>query len=287
VGTDDLDSLSERHDLLVVCTGRGGLGELFPPIRERSPFTTPARLLSAGLYTGISHDRDAQYVSLSVAPPHGEFIEAPMATFEGNVAVLLFECVPGGDLERLARTPYGDDPKAYEQTVLEILEKYNPPVFERVDSSSFGLTRPDSILQGAVTPAVRQSHARLPNGKYAIALGDAHVTLDPVTGMGANAASFAAWTLGEAIVGGLPFDEQFCRTVDERRLPMVLSSFDFTNFMLKPEPHLFDLIGAMSQNLPLANDFTDGFTDPVRQWQNISSADATAAYIGAFAPAPA
>ena len=284
VGVDDLDTLGERHDLVVVCTGRGGFGEVFPPIAGRSPFKTPARLIAAGLFTGVSHEGDQQYVTLSIAPPHGEFVEAPMHSFEGNVAVLLFECIPGGDFEWLARTPYADDPKRYERGVLEILRVYNPVVFERVDPASFGLTRPDSLLQGAVTPTVRQSHARLANGKIAVALGDAHVTIDPVCGLGANAASFAAWTLGEAIVEGLPFDEQFCRTVDERRLPRILGAFDFTNFMLRPQPHLFDVIGAMSQNLSLANDFTEGFTEPERQWRNMESAAATAAYLRVFVP---
>jgi 2-polyprenyl-6-methoxyphenol hydroxylase-like FAD-dependent oxidoreductase len=287
VSADDLDTLGERHDLLVVCTGRGGFGDVFPPLPDRSRFSQPARLLAAGLFTGISHDREYQYVSLCVAPPHGEFIEAPMATFDGNAAVLLFECVPGGDLERLARMPYADDPKAYQRAALEALEKYNPPVFERVDAASFELARPDSFLQGAVTPTVRRSYVKLANGTYAIALGDAHVTMDPVTGMGANAASFGAWVIGEAIVEGLPLDEHFCRLVDERRLPMVLGSFDFTGFMLQPEPHLFDLIGAMSQNRALADDFTDGFTDPPRQWSNVASAEATSAYIAGFTATPA
>ena len=63
---------------------------------------------------------------------------------------------------------------------------------------------------------------------------------------------------------------------------MVLASFDFTNFMLSPQPHLFDVVGAMSTNLELANDFTEGFTEPARQWQNMASAEAATAYVRAF-----
>ena len=87
----------------------------------------------------------------------------------------------------------------------------------------FALARPDSILQGAVLPTVRRSHARLDNGRYAIAVGDAHVAMDPVVGLGANSASLGAWTMGETILEGGPFDEAFCRKVDERRLPGVLA----------------------------------------------------------------
>ena len=283
VSASDLGRLAGRHDLLAVSTGRGGLTEFFPLIPGRSPFTEPARLLMAGLFTGIADTPDHFYVTLSLIAGTGEVINIPMESFEGNVGVILFECVPGGDFEVLARTPYADDPKGYERLLLEKLRTHAPRVFERVDDASFGLVDPSSILQGAVTPTVRVSHAKLDGGTYAIAVGDAHVVLDPVCGLGANAASLSAFSLGESILEGGPFDESFCRRVDERRLPGVLAHFDFTNFMLAPQPHLFEVIGAMSQNPALADDFTDGFTDPIRQWANLTSPEAAAAYIQSVA----
>jgi 2-polyprenyl-6-methoxyphenol hydroxylase-like FAD-dependent oxidoreductase len=222
-------------------------------------------------------------VTFGVSPGHGEIIEIPIRTFEGNVTTLLFECVPGGDLEAVAATPYADDPKAYERLVLEKLAGHFPPIFERVDAGAFGLARPSSILQGAVTPTVRESSARLENGTYAIALGDAHVVVDPVVGQGANAASHAAFALGETILEGGTLDESFCRTVDERRLPFTMGVFDWTNFMLAPQPHLFELVGAMSQDRALADDFTENFNHPDLQWEHLASPEATAAYIAEFA----
>ena len=128
---------------------------------------------------------------------------------------------------------------------------------------------------------------RLANGRYAIALGDAHVVVDPVVGQGANAASFAAFALGEEILAGGPIDEAFCARVDDRRLPFVMGVSDWTSFMLAPEPHLFELVGAMSQNKALCDDFTDNFNRPDLQWEHLRSPEATAAYIGAFVPSPA
>ncbi len=282
---DDLSRLSERHDLLVVSTGRGGFGDLFPAISGRSPFSEPQRLISAGLYSGVAPTSGQEYVTFSVTPGYGEIIEIPMQSSAGRVSVLLFECIPGGDLEVLARTSCEDDPAGYERTVLEKIRAYCPPVSERIDQASFALVDPSSILQGAVTPTVRHSYARLDNGRYAIAAGDAHVAMDPVVGLGANAASLGAWALGETILEGGPFDEQFCQRVDERRLPGVLAHFDFTCLMLgAPPPHVLEVIGAMSQNLALANDFTDNFTDPSRHLANLSSPEAAAAYIAAFSP---
>jgi hypothetical protein len=187
----------------------------------------------------------------------------------------------------VAQTPYADDPSAHDRLVLEKIRQYAPRVAERVDESAFGLVDPTSILQGAVVPTVRESFTRLDGGTYAIAAGDAHIQLDPVCGLGANAASLSAFALGETILEGGPFDEAFCRRVDERRLPGVLAHFDFTNFMLRPEPQLFDVVGAMSQLTALADDFTESFTDPARHLEHLASHETAAAYVAAFAPAPA
>jgi 2-polyprenyl-6-methoxyphenol hydroxylase-like FAD-dependent oxidoreductase len=279
----ELGRLSGAHDLIVVSTGRGGLTELFPPIEGRSPFAQPARLLSAGLYRGVGDWGDPHHVVLTLLGPLGEIINIPMQTHDGLVEVLLFECVPGGDLEVVARTPYADDPKAHDALVMEKLRTYAPRVFERIDEGSFGVVDPTSVLQGAVLPTVRESYATLEGGKVAIALGDAHVAMDPVVGLGANAASLSAFVLGDAIAEGGPFDEAFCRRVDQRRLPGVLAHFDFTSFMLAPQPQLFEVIGAMSQNQALSDDFTDNFTDPGRQLAHLASPESTAAYIASFA----
>jgi hypothetical protein len=55
--------------------------------------------------------------------------------------------------------------------------------------------------------------------------------------------------------------------------------------MLRPEDHLFELVGAMSQIPALADDFTENFNRPDLQWENLSSPEATAAYVGRFAGA--
>ena len=200
------------------------------------------------------------------------------AAVRGGSRAATWRCSP--------RTPYDDDPAGYERLALEKLREHFPPVFERADPAAFGLTRPSSIVQGAVTPTVRKSFATLDDGTCAIAVGDAHVVVDPLVGQGANSASFSTWTLGEAILEDGPLDEAFCRRVDERRLPFVLGAYDWTNFMTAPEPHLFALVGAMSQSSALADDFTNNFNHPDRQWQHLSSPEATEAYVGRFlAPA--
>ena len=95
-------------------------------------------------------------------------------------------------LRLLADAKYDEDPAAFERLVLDKLRTYHPEVFERVDTSRFGLTGPEDLLQGAVTPVLREDYAVLPNGRIVIALGDAHSVVDPVVGQGANSASYSA-----------------------------------------------------------------------------------------------
>jgi 2-polyprenyl-6-methoxyphenol hydroxylase-like FAD-dependent oxidoreductase len=281
VGVDDLERLAERHDLIVVSTGRGGLTELFA--RTEQSLDGPRRLLSAGLYRGVADSGEPRHVVLSLLGPVGEIINIPMQSREGQVEVLLFECVPGGPLEPIARTPYADDPQAHDRLVLDALRQFAPRVLERIDEPSFGVVDPTSILQGAVVPTVRESYRELDGGTFAIAVGDTHVSMDPVVGLGANAASLSAFALGETILEGAPFDDAFCRRVDERRLPGVLAHYDFTNFMLAPQPHLGQIVGAMSRNRALADRFTDNFTDPARHLEYLASPEAAAAFVESLA----
>ncbi len=64
---------------------------------------------------------------------------------------------------------------------LGLLEHY-PMCFERVDRDGFGLQGPTDLLQGALTPVVREDYIRLGTGKFALAMGDAHCVVDPVNG---------------------------------------------------------------------------------------------------------
>jgi 2-polyprenyl-6-methoxyphenol hydroxylase-like FAD-dependent oxidoreductase len=124
--------------------------------------------------------------------------------------------------------------------VLDKVRVHHPQVFERIDTARFGLTGPEDLLQGAVTPVLREDYAVLPNGRVAIALGDAHSVVDPVVGQGANSASYSAWELGTVIGEDPNFDERFAQKVATRRANRVRAISDWTNLMiaLPPAPHL-------------------------------------------------
>lgn len=280
VGPGDLDRIARDHELIVVSTGKSGLSSLFPVIRDRMPYDKPPRRLCGGLYHGIAYS-EPKGVTMSIAPGHGELLEIPMFSRDGFVTALLFENVPGGDTEILADAKYDEDPKAFTDLVLAKLQAHHPAVFERVEVASFGLTGPEDLVQGAIVPTIREDYTRLPDGRYAIALGDAHNVVDPVIGQGANSASYAAWELGEAITADPCFDERFCRKAAARRADRVNAIFDWTNLMigLPPAPHLLELLGAMSASREIADEFTNNFNYPERQWDILATPERTRSFL--------
>ena len=100
---------------MVVCTGKGPLGQMFPHEAEHSPFDRPQRMLCVGLYQGVAEE-PTRSVTLSVSPGQGELIDIPTLTFGGMAHALLMENVPGGDMEVLARLRYDDNPRAASST---------------------------------------------------------------------------------------------------------------------------------------------------------------------------
>jgi 2-polyprenyl-6-methoxyphenol hydroxylase-like FAD-dependent oxidoreductase len=271
IGLNDVAGLASRFDVLVVATGKGELGQMFSRVPEESPYGKPQRRLCVGLYTGV-RDMTPRGVTLSVSPGHGELIEIPTLTFGGMATALLMENVPGGDLEKLSELDYKDSPKTFIQTLLRKLEKHHPMIYNRIDSASFDLCQPTDLLQGDIVPTVRRGFAAIEDGKFAIAVGDVHSVVDPMMGQGANVASYSACVVGDEIVESDVFDERFCEKVDRAREDRVLSASRWTNRMLAPpSEHLGALIFSMSKNRRLADEFTENFNFPERQWDRIAS----------------
>ncbi|WP_030909609.1 styrene monooxygenase/indole monooxygenase family protein [Streptomyces sp. NRRL F-5126] len=282
----DLAALADRHDLVVVAAGRSAFTELFPRRDAHSPFRAPQRRLCAGLYHGV-HPAEPKGVTLSISPGNGELVEIPLFSRDGHVTALLFESIPGGEQDVLGDISYDEDPALFTRTVLGRLAAHHPDVFQRVDPGRFGLTGPLDLLQGGIVPTVRTDHARLPNGRYALAIGDAHTVVDPITGQGANSASHSAWVTGEEICEDLALDELFCRRVARRRADVVLGAARWTNLMIQPPPdHLLGLLAAMSQNPGAAGEFTDNFGHPDRQWRILATPERTRAFLARHGAGP-
>lgn len=272
---EDIPGLADRNDLLVVCTGKGPLGQLFQHQPAHSPFNRPQRALCVGLFKGIAQ-HSTRAVSMYFSPGAGEMIEIPTTSFGGMVNALVIENIPGSDLEVLAKTKYEDDPKVFLALLLEKLRQHYPTCADRIDEKEFDLANgPLDILQGGVTPTVRNGHIVLDGGKVAVALGDVHAVVDPVLGQGANMASYAAFILGEEIVKQDVFDERFAEHVNMRRQDRVLGASRWTNFMLSNlqsmPAELAKFIEELSRFRVLSDEFTDNFNYPEKQWDCFAS----------------
>lgn len=274
----DFDRISRGHDLVVVAVGRGSIGGMFKRRPDKSPYDRPQRRLCAALYRGIAY-AEPRGVSFCIAPGHGELLELPLLTREGPATALLFECIPGGDTEILVDMPYDEDPAAFERTVLEKTRQHFGWVRQRIDTSAFSMLGPKDILQGALTPVVREDYVQLASGKYALAMGDTHVVVDPIIGQGANSASYSAWKVGERIVTDLAFDERFCRSVARAREERVMGISDWTNIMLNPPAHVQELLGAMAGNRALCDAFSGNWDRPERNLEALATPERARAFM--------
>lgn len=227
---------------------------------------------------------------MHISPGAGEMIEIPTWTSGGLATALVIENHLGSDLEALASTRYDEDPKAFLRLVLDRFRHHYPGCVERIDESEFDLVNgPLDILQGAVTPIVRRTHVLLDGGTVAIALGDAHATVDPVLGQGANMASYAAWVLGEEIVRQEVFDLRFVEQVERRREDRVLSATRLTNLLLGNletlPPDFRGFLEALGTNRSLCDEFTDNFNYPERSWDVFADPRRTEAWVARHSPA--
>jgi hypothetical protein len=151
-----------------------------------------------------------------------------------------------------------------------------------VELAAFGVSRPIDLCHAAITPAVRRGFVTLANGRHAIALGDAHVVIDPITGQGANSASHAAGVLCDAIRDATVFDRAFFERVERAICAYVVPVSDASNARLRsPAPHFRELMSAAARDQAVADLYADGYSHPDRFWAIAGDADRTAAFLRA------
>jgi hypothetical protein len=284
----DLPELRRLHDLVAVGVGKAATGftGMFEELPELSRHAGPARVICCGFFNGVAPN-DPFGVTLSLSPVSGELIVLPMETFDGPSFALLFENIPGGPASHLAEVDRNADPDAFLAAVLAVTEQFHPHVFDRIDRSAFALHDDQALLQGAVRPVVRRSFA-IADGAPVMAVGDLRVTLDPVTGAGANLGSYGAFTLAEHIAEHVAerdgaFDVGFAQRYEDAVRRRTEATVNFNDAVLAPPEHLVGLLMQMSQNPAMCDDFTQGFAEPEHLWFDIVQDGATAqAYAAAF-----
>jgi flavin reductase (DIM6/NTAB) family NADH-FMN oxidoreductase RutF/flavin-dependent dehydrogenase len=260
-GVDDLERYANDHELVIVATGKGALGELFPRDPEKSPFESPQRALALTYVRGMTPRADHSAVSFNLIPGVGEYFVFPALTTTGDCEIMVFEGMPGGPMDC-----WGDvhTPEEHLERSLWILETFLP--WEAARCRDVELSDAEGILAGRLTPTVRRPVGQLPSGAPVLGMADAVVLNDPITGQGSNNAAKCAEVYLESILahGAAPFDEPWMQqTFDRYWRGYAQWVVSWTNALLAPPaPHVHRLLAAAQQLPGLANTIANGFDDP-------------------------
>ncbi|MEU1342579.1 styrene monooxygenase/indole monooxygenase family protein [Streptomyces sp. NPDC005827] len=274
----EIDRVSGDHDLVVVASGRAARTGLFPRDPERSPYARPQRILTAGLLHGIA-PVEPGHIHFQVSEA-GEIFSTRILTADGPVHGMVVEALPGGPLEQLASYDHLGDPAGFAKTLLGLVGEYAPQLRERVTDSEFGVVRPGDVIQGGLTPTVRRGWTTLPSGRPALALGDAWVLNDPLTGQGANLGSRCAFELAGLIVAGGPFDTAFAERASELLWRIAEPVVAWSNLNIGPPPeHLGGIFVAATGDQRVADAFVTNFNHPGDMWEAVRSPEATGAWL--------
>ena len=277
-----VEGLAERHDLVVVATGRDGFSGLFARDEQRSQFAQPQRALTAGFYHGIA-DSEPSWVHFELIPGVGEMFCSKLLTFGGPAHGLVAEGVPGTRLAALSTMDHRQDQRAFERAVLDLVTVYSPQLRARIDEREFRLARPIDVLQGAITPTVRRAWVRLGNGRYAMTVGDAWVLNDPVAGQGANLGSATASLLAEEILASEVYDEQFCRRAEDMMWAIAEPVVNWSNALLGPPPDpMVEVLDRAGTDQRIADGFVENFNRPAEMWEMVGTPESTKAWLSKF-----
>ena len=267
-----LEELAHDYELVIVSTGKGEIGQIFPRDKAKSPFDRPQRVLAlnyvkpdggatASEANGAAPPSTGDAIRMSIVPGVGEFFTFPGLTVSGPCRMMVFEGVVGGPMDRW--TDVGTPQEQLERS-LEILREHFPHEVENFAGAE--LTDDGATLLGRITPTVRSAVGELGNGKLVFGLGDAVVLNDPLTGQGSNNATLAAKYYLDAIVrrGQQPFDRPWMeRTFDEFWRGWGQWAVEWTNDLLKPRrDHQKTLLSEAAEHPALAASIVSGFDDP-------------------------
>ncbi|WNR44427.1 styrene monooxygenase/indole monooxygenase family protein [Paenibacillus roseipurpureus] len=261
----DLVDLANECDLIVDCTGKRGPLASFPTYEELQHLpSSPQRILTGAMFEGIDSD-DVHRMGFNIIPGQGEMFEIGTISKHGPACALLLEAVPGGELDCMKGNP---EPDVFVKEFLDILRGYFPTIYERINLDAFHLVDPLSYLRLAIQPKVRIPYTTV-NGTLVIGCGDSVTLNDPITGQGANAASYCAGALYEILSSRAdqPWDtavgEQYWNVTKE----YITKMSEWTNAMMGPPSEGFSAwLEKASKSQEGADAFVNLFFNPIQAY---------------------
>ena len=150
-GTDDLATCARTHDLVIVASGKGALGQLFERDPNRSPFSEAQRALALTYVKGMQPRQPYSAVCFNLMPNVGEYFVFPALTTSGACEIMVFEAVRGGPMDRWSEA---DTPAEHLARSKRMLETFLPWEAERCHNIE--LTDENGVLAGCLVPTIRK-----------------------------------------------------------------------------------------------------------------------------------
>ncbi len=258
----DLSGLAEQFDLMIDCTGKAGPVASFPVYRELANTPqSPPRVIAAGMFHGLMPE-ESNIMSYNIVPGQGELFETATVTKQGLSGSLLLEAIPGSELDCMKGIK---GPEDFVKRLLGMLQAYFPHIRERINEDEFRLADPLSYVQMAIQPAIRIPYTTV-NGTLTVGCGDSVALNDPITGQGANAASYCANVLYALIAEHAheAWDEAFGERYWRQSQEYVTKMSEWTNAMMGPPSESFSaMLGRAAQDQATADEFVTLFADPI------------------------
>lgn len=259
VGPDDLADYAGSHDLVIVASGKGALGQLFERDPERSPFAEAQRTLALTYVKGMRPRRPYSAVSFNLIPNVGEYFVFPALTTTGPCEIMVFEAVRGGPLDRWSDLGSAAEHLKRSQWALETFLPWEAERCRDIE-----LTDDKGVLTGCVVPTVRGPVANV-SGTAILGMADALVLNDPITGQGSNNAARAAEIYLESILEretGAADTEWMQQTFDRYWTGYAKWVVEWTNLLLRPPNHVLRLLDCAGKISAVGSAFVNGFDDP-------------------------
>jgi len=258
-GREDLAACARIHELVIVASGKGALGQLFERDPTRSPFSQAQRALALTYVTGMQARAPYSAVCFNLIPNVGEYFVFPALTTSGPCEIMVFEGVRGGPMDC-----WSEDfsPAEHLARSKELLETFLP--WEAARCRNIELTDENGILSGCVVPTVRKPVAMVAAVPI-LGMADAVVLNDPITGQGSNNAARCAEIYLEAILergNGAADAEWMQQTFDRYWSGYAKWVTEWTNLLLKPPAHVLRLLDCAGKNPAIASACVNGFDDP-------------------------
>jgi hypothetical protein len=184
---DDLEHLTESHDLVIMASGKGAISDLFERDPEKSRFDQLMRALAATYVRNMRPRPEFSAVCFNLIPGVGEYFVFPALTTSGPCEIMTFEGIPGGPMD------CWDDIKTLAEHIAKskwILETFLSWEAERC--KYIELTDDNGVFTGRYAPIVRKPIGTLRSGRTVLGMADAVVLNDPLTLQGANNAARCA-----------------------------------------------------------------------------------------------